>query len=201
MAGKLYTSYKGFPSFFSGKITTIEDVAEGMLVVAGVPIDQGIVTARPGARYGPRGIREASMLHRGAYEVSAENTLLDVESGIWKKPVASPPLIDVGDFDINPTNTQETTEIVIDGVAEIVKRGGVPVLLGGDHYVAYPGFAGFSKGMSEREGRRGWDICISIVTRTSGTCLVWGASSHMARKHAGLARTHTSPTTTWPGWG
>ena len=89
MAGKLYTSYKGFPSFFSGKIMGPEEIEEGMLVVAGVPIDQGIVTARPGARYGPRGIREASMLHRGAYEVSAENTLLDVESGIWRKPVAS----------------------------------------------------------------------------------------------------------------
>ena len=152
MAGKLYTSYKGFPSFFSGKIMGPEEIEEGMLVVAGVPIDQGIVTARPGARYGPRGIREASMLHRGAYEVSAENTLLDVESGVWRKPVASPPLGDIGDFDINPTNTQETTEIVIDGVADIVKRGGIPVLLGGDHYVAYPGFAGFSKGMSERGG-------------------------------------------------
>ena len=52
MAGKLYTSYKGFPSFFSGKIMGPEEIEEGMLVVAGVPIDQGIVTARPGARYG-----------------------------------------------------------------------------------------------------------------------------------------------------
>ena len=152
MAGKLYTSYTGFPSFFSGKIASVEDVEEGTLVVAGVPIDQGVVTGRPGARYGPRGIREASMQHRGAYEVSAENTLMDVETGIWRKPVASPPLIDIGDFDINPTDMRDTTEIVIKGVADVVRRGGIPVLLGGDHYVAYPGFAGFSKGMTERGG-------------------------------------------------
>ena len=102
MAGKLYTSYTGFPSFFSSKISSVEDVEEGTLVVAGVPIDQGVVTGRPGSRYGPRGIREASMQHRGAYEVSAEKTLMDVETGIWRKPVAFPPLIDIGDFDINP---------------------------------------------------------------------------------------------------
>ena len=92
------------------------------------------------------------MQHRGAYEVSAENTLMDVETGIWRKPVASPPLIDIGDFDINPTDIRDTTEIVISGVADVVRRGGIPVLLGGDHYVAYPGFAGFSKGMTERGG-------------------------------------------------
>ena len=44
MAGKLYTSYKGFPSFFSGKIASIEDVEEGTLVVAGS-------AARPGGSH------------------------------------------------------------------------------------------------------------------------------------------------------
>ena len=72
MVDRLITSYTGFPSFFNAPIKEAEQVVEGMTVIAGVPIDQGVVIARPGARYGPRAIREASMLFRGAYEVAAE---------------------------------------------------------------------------------------------------------------------------------
>ena len=82
---------------YRSEVSSTNDVAlqlaasgapEGMTVVAGVPIDHGVVVGRPGARYGPRGIREASVLSRGAYEVSAENTLLDVETGVFKTPRA-----------------------------------------------------------------------------------------------------------------
>jgi len=151
MKDRLFTSYAGIPSFFSSPIAETRHVQEGMTVVAGVPIDQGVVIARPGARYGPRAIREASLLIRGAYEVAAEHTLLDVETGIWRRPKESPGIADVGDFHINPVDIRDTTKTVIQGVADIVSRGGFPVLLGGDHYVAYPGFAGFSRGMSERK--------------------------------------------------
>lgn len=151
MGNKLITSYAGFPSFFNAPIVEPEKVEEGMTVVAGVPIDHGVVVGRPGARYGPRGIREASVLSRGAYEVSAENTLLDVESGVFMKPRADSGLADVGDFHVNPTSVSETTATVIEGVSNIVRRGGFPVILGGDHYVAYPGFAGFAAGMAERK--------------------------------------------------
>ncbi len=151
MNKRFITSYAGFPSFFDAPIKGHDEVQEGMTVIAGVPIDQGVVTARPGARYGPRGIREASMLFRGAYEVAGENTLADMDTGVFLKPKDKPNFADIGDFHITPTSIEKTTETVIDGVANIVKRGGFPVLLGGDHYVAYPGFAGFAKGMEERK--------------------------------------------------
>ena len=151
MGKRLITTYAGFPSFFHAPIIDVEQVQEGMTVVAGVPIDHGIPIGRPGARYGPRGIREASMLSRGSYEVSAENTLLNLESGAFLRPKGDAGLGDIGDFDINPTNVMDTTETVIQGVSEIVKRGGFPVILGGDHYVAYPGFVGFARGMAERK--------------------------------------------------
>ena len=151
MKKQLITSYAGFPSFFNAPIMKTEDVREGMTIVAGVPIDHGIVIGRPGARYGPRGIREASMLSRGSYEVSAENTLLNVESGVFMRPKSDPGLGDIGDFHVNPTDVMDTTDTVIEGVADIVRRGGFPVLLGGDHYVSYPGFAGFARGMAERK--------------------------------------------------
>ena len=151
MSKRLVTSYTGFPSFFGAPIVDVDQVKEGMTVVSGVPIDHGIVISRPGARFGPRGIREASMRSRGAYEVSAESTLLDLESGVFRRPKDEPLLADIGDFDINPTNVADTTETVVGGVSEIVKRGAYPVILGGDHYVAYPGFLGFARGMAERK--------------------------------------------------
>ena len=86
MSKRLITSYVGFPTFFDAPIKKHDQVQEGMVVVAGVPIDQGVVTARPGARYGPRGIREASMLFRGAYEVAGENTLGDMETRVFMRP-------------------------------------------------------------------------------------------------------------------
>ena len=151
MGEQFVSPYAGFPSFFQAPIIGPELVQEGMTVVAGVPIDHGIVIGRPGARYGPRGIREASMLNKGAYEVAAENTILNVDSGVFLRPKEDPNFGDIGDFHVNPTNVMDTTDTVIQGVSEVVKRGGFPVILGGDHYVAYPGFAGFARGMAERK--------------------------------------------------
>ena len=153
MSDRLITSYTGFPSFFNAPIKEGDQVQEGMLVVAGVPIDQGVVTGRIGARFGPRGIREASMSIRGAYEVSSEQTLRDADSDIWLRPKEAANIVDIGDFHINPVDIRDTTDTVIRGVCDIVKRGGFPVILGGDHYVAYPGFAGFAQGMAERSSK------------------------------------------------
>ena len=150
MSDRLITYYTGFPSFFNAPIKDGDQVQEGMVVVAGVPIDQGVVTARSGARFGPRGIREASMTIRGGYEVASEHTLRDADSDIWLRPKEAANIADIGDFHINPTDIRDTTDTVIQGVCDIVKRGGFPVILGGDHYVAYPGFAGFARGMAER---------------------------------------------------
>ncbi len=151
MSNEFISSYTGFSSFFKAPIVEPDQVGEGMTVVAGVPMDHGIVVARPGARYGPRAIREASMFYKAVYEVANENTLMDVDTGLFKRPKSDPNIGDIGDFHINPTDIHETTDVVIEGVSQVVKRGGFPVILGGDHYVAYPGFAGFARGMADRK--------------------------------------------------
>ena len=53
--------YGGLVSFFRAPTVAVDRITEGMAVIAGVPIDNGIPFDRPGARYGPRGIREASL--------------------------------------------------------------------------------------------------------------------------------------------
>src|SRR4029453_9917976 len=114
-------------------------------------IDQGIITAKPGTRYGPRAIREASQAPRGILAAKVGHTGGEGDTGVALRLKDRLDLLDVGDFDIDPTDIMKTTSAVVAGVEAIVKRGGLPVVLGGDHYIAYPCFEGFVRGMSERK--------------------------------------------------
>ena len=50
----IHPGYAGIPTFFQAPYAEMSGIREGMTVVAGVPIDQGIITAKPGTRFGPR---------------------------------------------------------------------------------------------------------------------------------------------------
>ena len=144
-------SYVGIPSFFQAPVIEPGQIREGMTVVAGVPIDQGIIVVKPGARFGPRAIREASTIPRAFFAAAVEHTVVDVDTHLALRLRDAPNIVDLGDFDIDPTDIMKTTRAVVDGVAEIVTRGGFPVVLGGDHYIAYPCFEGFVRGSVERK--------------------------------------------------
>jgi agmatinase len=141
----------GIPTFFQCPVVGEEGIKEGSAVVTGVPIDQGIVFGKPGTRFGPRAIREASTLSRAFFAASPEDTQVDVDTHVALRVKGVPNLVDLGDLDIDPTDIKRTTDSVIRGVAGIVKRGGMPVVLGGDHYIAYPSFEGVVLGMAERK--------------------------------------------------
>ncbi len=147
------TDYVGIPTFYNAPQIGLEDVREGMAVVAGAPIDMGILFPRPGARYGPRSIREASLMYRGLQDVASEKTAVNVDSHIARRMKPKLNLGDLGDFNIHPLDIMKTTDSVMEGISDIVKRGAVPILLGGDHYLAYPGFEGFARGLMERGER------------------------------------------------
>jgi agmatinase len=108
------------------------------VVVVGAPVDQG-TSNRPGARYGPRDIREASLIYawapeNGFYYIDTEQTVL---KGVrWA---------DVGDVDVVPRSMERTSQNITAVVEAIVKRGAFPVILGGDHSVAFPSIRGIGK--------------------------------------------------------
>ncbi len=141
----------GLPTFFNSPAIGLGDVREGMAVVTGVPMDMGIVVARPGARYGPRAIREASHFYRGVSQIAAEGTSVDLDAGVGLRLRDEPSAYDAGDLTVFPQDLMKTTESVAEGVADIVRRGGFPVVLGGDHYVTYPSFEGFARGLLDRK--------------------------------------------------
>ena len=143
--------YGGLVSFFRTPGIEIEQITEGLAVVAGIPIDNGVTYGRARARFGPRAIREASL--RDLFEPGGseeETTFVDIVKGTASRLKKKPEVADLGDFNIYPTDLMKTTDSVIQGMTEVVKRGAFAVVLGGDHYVTYPSFTGFAKGIAER---------------------------------------------------
>ena len=143
-------NYGGLVSFFRTPGIELHEAKEGMAVVAGVPIDNGIPSGRVGTRFGPRAIRQESLTGPVSYLLTPEKTLFNVATGRGLRLKDKLEVADAGDFNFYPTDLMKTTDSVIAGMTEIVKRGAFPVVLGGDHYVTYPSFTGFAKGVAER---------------------------------------------------
>lgn len=106
--------------------------------VLGAPFDFGS-QYRPGARFGPRGIREASTLfsfgHAGAYDHEDDITYLEQEKVT---------IVDIGDADIIHTDTLKSHKNIEQGVRAILKANAIPIILGGDHSVNIPCINAFS---------------------------------------------------------
>jgi agmatinase len=93
--------------------------------VAGVPFDSG-VSYRPGARFGPTHVREASRLLR------PYNPALDVS------PFDIAQVADAGDIAVNPFNIHEAIETIEAAAVELTKNDTALVTIGGDHTIALP---------------------------------------------------------------
>jgi agmatinase len=106
--------------------------------VVGVPFDTA-TSFRPGARFGPEGIRAASLLLRP-----------------WHPPLevdvfASQSLVDWGDLAVTPGNAERTAAQIHDGLRPLVAAGITPLVLGGDHSIVL----GELRAHAERHGPLG----------------------------------------------
>jgi agmatinase len=93
------------------------------VAIVGAPFDTA-TTLRPGARFGPDGIRTGSMMVRPYHPV------LDVD--VFEKSS----VVDWGGLDVTPGNAQRTLEQIAEGLKPLLEAGVVPVVLGGDHSIA-----------------------------------------------------------------
>jgi agmatinase len=114
--------YAGAPTF--ARLPRIDEVARYDVAVLGAPFDGG-VSFRPGARFGPSSIRQASRNLRPAY-----NPALQVA------PFRVLQAVDAGDVPCNPFNIDEALQQIDDGVGELIGDGQTIVTLGGDHTIA-----------------------------------------------------------------
>ena len=112
------------PSTFA-RLPRRDQVDRFDVAVLGVPFDAG-VTYRPGARFGPRAIRDASRLLR-TYHPG-----LDVE------PFAAQQVVDAGDVACNPFDIQEAIQEIEAAGDELLAHAGRLLTIGGDHTIALP---------------------------------------------------------------
>lgn len=92
--------------------------------VYGIPFDGG-VTYRPGARFGPRAVRDASQYVK-PYHLEHDVMLTEVMS-----------IADAGDAPVSPYSCSETQELASDYARELGDRSATKLLaIGGDHSIA-----------------------------------------------------------------
>ncbi len=128
-------------------------------VVYGVPFDGG-VTYRPGARFAPRAIRDASQYVKPFH----------LEHGVDVAEVLS--LADAGDAPVKPYSCRGTLEAVCEFASGLGEPGHTRLLaVGGDHSIAYANL----KATWERRGRPAGGLAVIHVDAHLDTVdQVWG---------------------------
>ena len=115
--------FMGIPSFMRLPVSReLEDVD---VAIMGVPFDSG-TSYRTGTRFGPRKIREASLMIWG------HNTTLNVT------PLKKLRVIDYGDVSVIPTSIEHTMVAITETASQVIETGTTLITLGGDHSIALP---------------------------------------------------------------
>ncbi|MFC6718936.1 agmatinase family protein [Natrialbaceae archaeon GCM10025810] len=163
-------AYAGYDTFLKADPREIGDVTDVDAAVLGVPYD-GAVSNRPGTRYGPGAIREASGWW--AYLSEYKGGLTNMQTG---KQVNFDDLTvaDVGDVPVFPMDLETTAESISAHVATVASQT-FPVMLGGDHYCTFPAFRGFAEGTGH--DRIGF-VQIDAHTDTVSESPVFGTDFH-----------------------
>ena len=104
------------------------------VAIVGAPFDDA-VSHRPGARFGPRAIRQAT------YHAGDLNSLqLDIEPFEWLD------VVDAGDAPVTPTAIERAHAVINRKVADVRPAGAIPIVLGGDHSITFPSATAVGRG-------------------------------------------------------
>jgi len=137
--------YAGIATFFKAPYVPEPTRDEADVAALGVPWDLG-TTLRPGARMGPRALREASTLW--AYRDGVE-PMYDGEAGV--RLMEGVRWADAGDVVLGPMQVTEHFHHAVTGrLRPIVEAGVFPVTLGGDHSITYPVLQALYEARGER---------------------------------------------------
>ena len=115
--------YGGISTF--ALLPQINDVHSADVAIVGIPFDSG-VSYRPGARFGPGHVREASRLLRP----------YNPANGV--SPFASQQVVDAGDFAANPFNIEEAIVSIEKSHRDLSEKVKKIVTIGGDHTITLP---------------------------------------------------------------
>lgn len=115
--------FAGIPSFMRQPVTR---ELEGFdVAIIGIPYDGG-TSHRSGTRFGPRKIREASLMLWGYHHMQRV------------APLEILRVADYGDIDVSPVDIEATNTAITNEVTAVLKTGARVIALGGDHSIALP---------------------------------------------------------------
>jgi agmatinase len=115
--------FAGIATF--ARLPQLGEVPRADIAVVGIPFDAG-VSYRPGARFGPAHVREASRLLR------PYNPAQDVS------PFAAAQVVDAGDIAANPFDILDAVDTIETAATELGEKVERIVTIGGDHTIALP---------------------------------------------------------------
>jgi agmatinase len=96
------------------------------VAIIGAPFDDA-VSHRPGARFGPRAIREAQYTSGAIHSLQLGVDAFDLLT-----------VVDAGDANIVPAWIERGHAMVYRKVREVAATGAIPIILGGDHSITWP---------------------------------------------------------------
>jgi len=115
--------YGGISTF--ALLPQLAEVTQADVAIVGIPFDSG-VSYRPGTRFGPSHVREASRLLRP----------YNPATGV--SPFASQQVVDAGDFAANPFNIEEAIASIEKDHRALSEKAKRIVTIGGDHTITLP---------------------------------------------------------------
>lgn len=122
--------FTGPATFFKAPYRPLSQAWQADVGLLGLPYDFAI-GFRPGARFAPGALREAS----GRYTLGPAG-YFDPESERYRLQGVS--LVDAGDVDPAQLEYAESFRRITEAARELKKRVRLPVFVGGDHSVSYP---------------------------------------------------------------
>src|SRR5439155_26721417 len=87
------------------------------------------VSHRPGARFGPRAIREANYATGSLHSLQQPGEL---------RPLDVLTVVDTGDANVVPARLERAHAVIYRKVLEVARTGAIPIILGGDHSITWP---------------------------------------------------------------
>ncbi len=116
--------YSGVLSFMRRRLT--RDLTGVDVAVWGIPFDAA-VSNRPGARFGPQGVRRASAILEG-----------DPQYPFQADPFETLAVIDYGDCSLDFGRHFDAPRQIEGQAREVIDAGATLLSIGGDHYVTWP---------------------------------------------------------------
>ena len=138
---ELHPSYIGMPTYLGTPFAVNGKELKSMnadIAIIGAPVDMGVGN-RPGARYGPRAIRQADYWPKPAKLSNLYHLNLEVF------PLKEMNVVDFGDANCPPSSLEKSHEAIEKKVTEALDADAIPIVLGGDHSITLPSATAVAK--------------------------------------------------------